>query len=473
MKKLVCICLICSLLLSACSLAMAQAVFLPELEGLNGQTPLELLLHADVKAHMPYDDDRLAQFNALFRHLGLRIRYQAMDGEAWSHVDVLVDDEAVAALDQRETADGMQAQFSCLPDDTYAWNGADGLSLTALLDDQPTYATLFGLDGTEEAWLNDGLALLEAMTASMPEFLKESKNIVNIENMGRSAVKQVLTIPAESAGALAAQLTAIVPEGKLRALLSTLTFSGKQTITLWRSSDGAILRADWTGKTGVSQEDMRNVSLTWKLRRDDQQVRDQLTLRTPRVTGSGRNNVVFSRILKQSEKGSTLKSNLTYEQVVQGKKSILTAEMDLARTVKAGNATVTGSMTVKQQRPDKKDADRIVIKPDVSFTPEGGNALASGVVSVSQYEGSRLEEQADVRLELRQGSWMFWELRPNIVKVNETNVDALRQRVLNGLTVDLVRRLVLLPQEDTLFLSAGIDPTTWNQIVEAAQKALQ
>lgn len=250
-----------------------------------------------------------------------------------------------------------------------------------------------------------------------------------------------------------------------------LIFSGKQTITLWRSVDGAILRADWSGNAGISQEDMRNVSLTWKLRRDDQQVRDQLTLRTPRSSGSGRNNVVLSRILKQTENGSSLKVDLTYEQVVQGKKTVLTAETDLSRKVKDGNASVTGTVTVKQQLPEK--SERITIKPDVIFQTDSADVLAQGVVNVAQYEGSRLEEQADVHLELKHGSWMFWELRPNIVQVSENNVNVLRQRILDGFTVDMVRRLVLLPPEDTLFLSAGIDPATWNQIVEAAQKALQ
>lgn len=471
MKKLVCIGVICLLMMSVCGGALAHATFLPELENVNGQTPLEILLHADVKTHMPFDDARLEQFNALFKHIGLRLRYQAMDGEAWSHVDVLVDDTAVAALDQRETAAGVQAQFSCMPGDTYAWNGAAGMGLTDLLDDQASRITVFGLDGTEEAWLDDGLVLLDAMTKAMPDFLKENKHIVNVENMGKTAFKQVLTIPADSAAGLSVQLTLLAPEGKLEDLLSMLIFSGKQTITLWRSADGAILRADWSGNAGISQEDMRNVSLTWKLRRDDQQVRDQLTLRTPRTSGSGRDNVVFSRILKQSESGSSLKVDLTYEQVAQGKKNVLTAETDLSRKVKDGKASVTGTVTVKQQLPEK--SERITIKPDVIFQTDSADVLAQGVVNVAQYEGSRLEEQADVHLELKHGSWMFWELRPNIVQVSENNINALRQRILDGFTVDMVRRLVLLPPEDMLFLSAGIDPATWNQIVEAAQKALQ
>lgn len=67
----------------------------------------------------------------------------------------------------------------------------------------------------------------------------------------------------------------------------------------------------------------------------------------------------------------------------------------------------------------------------------------------------------------------MWELRSSQITINDETREAEAQKLLNGMTVELVRRLVLLPQEDTLFLSDGLDEDVWQQIVQAAQSALQ
>ena len=76
-------------------------------------------------------------------------------------------------------------------------------------------------------------------------------------------------------------------------------------------------------------------------------------------------------------------------------------------------------------------------------------------------------------LEVRLNDWMSWELQPNVIKVDAGSIEGIRNRILQGATVELVRRLVLLPTEDTAFLSAGLEPDVWQQIVDAAQSALQ
>ena len=38
---------------------------------------------------------------------------------------------------------------------------------------------------------------------------------------------------------------------------------------------------------------------------------------------------------------------------------------------------------------------------------------------------------------------------------------------------DLIRPLVLLPKDDTLYLSADMDEATWQKVVDTAQAALK
>ena len=198
---------------------------------------------------------------------------------------------------------------------------------------------------------------------------------------------------------------------------------------------------------------------------------DDLTLRTPRVKGSGRNNVVLTRTLKETANQATLEASLRYEVLARGVKTVLTGTADLTRDSEEDGQRVTGEVTIQRQQ-GGESAEKLILSPDLTFTPEG-DTLAVGTVQIAQSVGSSLKEQADVRMELRRSDWLIWELRPNVITVVMDNMAGISRRIVQGATVELVRRLVLLPTEDTAFLSAGLEPDVWQQIVDAAQSALQ
>ena len=428
LAAMMCLCL--------CSSAMADARLVPDLEGVYLESePLEMDISVDVQAHMPFDDTRTAQLNAMLGHVSLQVQYQSLGGEIWSRLAVLADGDEVMAVHQRQTGNVEQARFSFLPETTYEWTDGSGISLQTLLGGDES-VQLWGLDGSENTWLDDALPLFDALPGLMPDNLKTTSISTTINGMGKAVEKQVVTISSADVEGLGALLAGLVPEGKLRTLLESLQFSGRQTVTLWRNADGRIIRADYAGNAGVSQEDLREVSLIWRLRRDDEQVLDDLTLRTPRVKGSGRNNVVLTRTLKED------------------------------------GAHLTGEISLQQQV-GEDSADKLVLTPELLLTPGSDAAVAAGKIGVACYVGKSLKEQADVTLEVRLNDWMSWELQPNVIKVDAGSIEGIRNRILQGATVELVRRLVLLPAEDTAFLSAGLEPDVWQQIVDAAQSALQ
>ena len=464
LAAMMCLCL--------CSSAMADARLVPELEGVYLESePLEMDISVDVQAHMPFDDTRTAQLNAMLGHVSLQVQYQSLGGEIWSRLAVLADGDEVMAVHQRQTGNVEQARFSFLPETTYEWTDGSGISLQTLLGGDES-VQLWGLDGSENTWLDDALPLFDALPGLMPDNLKTTSISTTINGMGKAVEKQVVTISSADVEGLGALLAGLVPEGKLRTLLESLQFSGRQTVTLWRNADGRIIRADYAGNAGVSQEDLREVSLIWRLRRDDEQVLDDLTLRTPRVKGSGRNNVVLTRTLKEDGDQSTLDVSLRYEVLAGGVKTVLTGTADLTRQAEEDGAHLTGEISLQQQV-GEDSADKLVLTPELILTPGSDEVVAAGKIGVACYGGKSLKEQADVTLEVRLNDWMSWELQPNVIKVDAGSIEGIRNRILQGATVELVRRLVLLPTEDTAFLSAGLEPDVWQQIVDAAQSALQ
>ena len=462
---LMCLCL--------CAPALADARLVPEMAGVYlASEPLEIDLSVDVQAHMPFDDTRTEQLNAMLSHVSLGMQCQSLGGETWSRLAVLTDGDEVMAVHQRQTDAVEQLRFSFLPGVSYEWPAGSGFSLLGLLGGGEEKTLSVSLDGTEESWLVDGRTLLDALPDIMPDNVRTSSISTTINGMGKAVKKQILTIPSSGTEGLGALLAGYVPEGKLRSLLESLIFSGRQTVTLWRNADGGILRADYAGNAGVSQQDLREVSLVWRMRRDDGQVLDNLTLRTPRVKGSGRNNVVLTRTLTEGDGESALELSLRYEVLAGGVKTVRTCAADLTRTAEEDGAHLTGEVSLQTQTGDES-ADKLVLTPDVVLTPGTEAPVAQGTVGVAQYTGSSLKEQANVSVTVRLNDWMVWELQPNVIQVNEGNMDSIRKRILQESTVALVRRLVLLPQEDTAFLSAGLEPDAWQQIVDAAQSALQ
>lgn len=453
-----------------CMSAAAEGVFIPEMQSWDwDSTPIRVTLQADVQTHMPYDETRTQQLNALIRHMTLKLHSQRLSGESWSRVTLAVDNEDVLSMLLRETTAGAEAQFSTDPYATYTWSAEENLDLTSLLGGE---STDLWINGSEISWMDDALLLFDAMTQTMTEHLTDNKCSITIEKMGTAKRKQVLTIPKSEAEGLAERMAALCPEGELRDALLQTMYSGKQVLTLWRDADGQILRADWAGNAGFSREDLREVSLTWRLCRGDSLTQDELTLKTPRVQGSGRNNLTVSRKVVGQGEEATLTMALTRNVLKDGTKTIDTASFDLKRVTEDGQSHVTGEIDCQRQIGDE-DAGRILIQPDVLFAGTQEEPYVTGQALVSQYQGQKVLEQANITFDAQSAEWMMWELRPSQVVIQAENRDSVAQRLLNGMTVQLVRRMVLLPQEDTLFLSDGLEPAVWQQIVEEAQRALQ
>lgn len=433
--------------------------------------PIEVTLQADVQSHMPYDETRTQQMNALIKHLALQLHFQQHSDEQWSSMSLLVDEETVLSMRQREAIDRTEAQFSVSPYATYWWEQDSDIDLNNLLGG--TADTELWLDGSEMSWMDDALQLFDAMSISMPEYLTDKKYLVTVEDMGKATRKQTIIIPKSAAAELPELLAALSPEGELKELLRQAVFAGRQSLTLWRDENDAILRADWAGQAGMTQEDLREVSLVWRLRRSEEQVRDELTLKTPRVKGSGRNNLTIERVTKQDGDRAHMDMKLVKNTLKNGEKTVVTAEFALDRTTIEGRSHVKGEVSLQHQEGDSSDYLKLVLQPDFVLTGTQETPAMGGLVNAAMYQNKKLLEQANITFSAEQSDWMLWELRSDQQQVNAANQEAVAKQLVKSMAVDLVRRLVLLPGEDTLFLSADLDPEMWKQIVDAAQSALQ
>lgn len=455
--------------------AMAEAVLTPYLALWDDVLTVQMNLGAQVDVHMPFDDTRCEQLNALLSHVTLQLGLMRLEAEEWSRAALCVDGTEAVSLIQRQQGDQTVLRLSCLPEETFATSQAGDASsaLGLLLGEESGDAGLFGLDGTEHAWLDDGYAMLLALEEPLSAWCKESSVKTTVKSMGTARLKRVYTVAKDQAEEFASALIAACPMGKLGTLLSQLTFTGQQKLTVLLTSAGEPLRVDYTGRCGLDAEHQREVTLVWRMRRDNSNL-DELSLKTPAVKGTDRNTLTLSRKLAAKKTGTmSYESKFTYEWVASKKKTTLTGECSLTSVNGKKESELTGSVKLKRQLPDADTTETVKLTPKLVLT---GDPSISGTVLVQEYSGSNVVEQATVSVEIVPGSTLEWALRENVTALDQMdpeNLAALRQRTVNALGGAVIPHLVLLPEEDTLYLSADLPPETWQAVVNAAQQALR
>lgn len=455
--------------------AGAEAVLTPRLALWDDVPAVQMELGADVSVHMPFDEERCGQLNALLKHLTLRLGLIRMEDEEWSRAALCVDGKEAVSFAQRQQDGHTALRVSCLPGETFTTGQAADASsaLGMLLGETGGDMSLFGLDGSEEAWMTDAYALVCSLEEPLSAWCKESAVKTSVKNMGTARIKRSYTVPKDQAEEFASALIAACPMGKLGTLLSGLTFTGQQKLTVLLTKDGTPLRVEYTGKCGPDTKQQRQVTLTWRMRRD-QSTLDELTLKSPAVSGTDRNTLTYSRKLAPKKSGGkSYDSKFTYEWVKDRQKTTLSGECSLTCTEKKSGSTLSGSVKLKRQLPDAKSAETVKLTPDLLLTDD---PAVRGTVLAEVYSGSNIIEQAKISVEIMPGETFDWALGENAVSLDgmdQTSLEELRSRVVSAMGAELIPMLVLLPEEDTLYLSADLPPETWQAIMNAARQALR
>lgn len=455
--------------------ALAEIAFLPGCEDWSlDEIPLELTLSAEVTSYSPFGDDRLPQLTNLLKHLSLRITRQPLVEEVQSTVSVLVDGDETLTLGLQESEQQTLAQFSALPDVTFAGTNP----LAALLGASSEPMSVLGLDGTEAAWLEEGYALLSALEEALAPYLTSETSVkTDIKNMGTARIKQDYTVSKDDAPGLSALLTAACPEGRLRTLLSKLVFSGKQTLRVYRAADGSPLRMEWNGNCGVDADHLRDVNLTWRMRRDDTACRDELSLKSPALKGTDRNTLDWScNILPGKKTGVTMDGKLSYAAVSDKQKTTLSGSFKLTSEETDQGTRVTGEVSITRQLPDEDNASGYKVEPDLLFSGDANMPTIQGTLTVSGIyasgSGTKVADQAILTLDLHRTGYSSWQMRSETVDLTALDAAALEAvglRVKGALSSALIRRLTLLPLEDLDYLFLDLPEESVQAIINAAQ----
>lgn len=463
-------------LIMLASCAAAEITFLPQLKSWTAEEiPLRLKVSAEIISEASSGERRLEQLQALMKHLSLQVDIQQLQDETWSRTHVMVDKAPALTLSMREMKDMTLLQASVLPDTTYQAAAITEDPLSLLVGGGTEDVIFPGMDFSGAVWLKDAEAMLAKLAETLAPYGKPQKVDVAIKNMGKAKVRTTYTIPAEEAARLAELLPPIAGTGALAALVKQLKFSGKQQFLLYHDANDAILKVTYEGRCGISEEDMRDVSLSWSLRRDDDNTRDIFTLKTPALEGNSRNNLTLTRVALANKNGAvTMKLDARMEVVANKQMTSWECEGDLKSVAEEDKTRLTGTFTLKNTAPDDTTT-KLIITPDV-LLGDAETPSVKGNMNVKKVVGSNTVIEAKLKLTLAEGAYFNWDMTPNTLQMenlSKKELASLQEKLASGAVTSLVRHIALLPREDTLYLFDGLDEQTMEKIIDISRKALQ
>lgn len=464
------IAVLCAALLLLPAASLGEARLLPQLDAWRLDTiPVSVTLSAQVGAMAEFDQTRTDQINALLRHISLVLYQQQGMQETWGKAALQVDGREALSLTMTDNGTLAQAQLSCIDDTTYT--SASGRTVGEWLLGAERDVGGDIADSFNAVWLADGYRMLDSLPNVLHDFCTEKSVKTTISKMGTARLKQTISIPADNAAMLTETMASLCAEQETTAVMAGTVYSGKQKFELWRDADGQLLKAVYTGNCGADEEHLRKVTLTWLMRRDDDNTRDDISVKSPAVKGTDRNTVIFKRTETIDKNGTVkLTAELTNNQILDKVKTIRHGSAKLNATAAADGVLLDGEISVGLEQDE--DTDWTIIRPALTFAND--RIGAAGTVQLETRVNKRVTAQVDVTVDLREGDYFEWLLMERSV-----DMDALMANGGYEIAVDeigaaaataLIRQLVQLPYEDTLFLSAGLDEATWQMIVDAAKK---
>lgn len=473
-KLLLSLCILLMLLPLGSSLA-DEAVFLSAQP--RSGAPLEMQVQARLIEHMPFDEVRTGWLNDLLAHITFTVRSQSLDGERWSQLSLRVDDDEALGITDCTGNGGSQVQLSVLPDVIYTRSAGEETALDTLLGEAVSAGGLYGLDGSEVAWREDGEALLYAVQDACAEQMTNRAYRETITSYTTVARRKTLSVASEDAEAFRETLLSLCPEGNLRDLLAALVFSGKQTLTLYTLEDGTIIQATHAGRMGTDEDHLRQVNITWKMLRKDYLVKDDLSIKSPSVSDSSSTDydtITYARRLEEKDGTAALTSSFSWKRRVEKRITTTSGTLSLNRATLTEGEQVTGTVTLTLDPPLEDNEESTALTVDLLFP--GSPDTLSGTVNVTQKYNGKVRESAELTLRLQPCEAFTFALTGSeqpLDGMEEDALAALRETLQQRAAAAIVRPLVLLPREETYFFSYELPDESWQRIVDAAQAGVQ
>lgn len=405
----------------------------------------------EIKKLAQFDENRTEQLNRLIRHIGIDI---SLDGDL-SSTGILVDGKEIVSFLQKDLDDRTERIYSFEPktvregknDDTET----DGDDFTVFLEQILLKAGRY---------MDEFYPLFAAAPEAFADRSRKEGTELRFSGFGKAVQRVTISFPANYVQEnFPEALAGLARTESFKAYINGLTFSGNQKIGLLYDENGKIVRINYDGKVGKTPETLRKVTLVWKVLREENHLKDSISLKTPAVTGADKDNISLERDLD-----STDGSAGTYTWDVQidhraGKEDVkqtrFTAELNDTESV------ISGSMEYSYKRNGKNPKLRIF--PEIRKEKDGEY---KGTLEIADYSGKIEKNRFLAQVQLQKGADVRWpetELRK--AETDQSGEPAEQQDPEETIAGMLIQKLFELPEEDLAYFSNEIPADLWLELI--------
>ena len=450
--------------------ALGETEFLPVLET-DGVT-LAGEITGNFVSLMPYDDVRLDELNGLLDHMSLNFSAKETADEKMTSIALLVNGDEAVGYTETVTEDGSSLALSCMKDTVYTTSGSETAS-SQLLGEMSVY-DFCGLELADETILEDAVTLLYGLIDAYEGSMTIRSESNQISGFTTASKRKTLSIASADKEEFWQNLLSICPEGKLTDVLSSVKPGGKQTITLYTKDDGTVVKMTWTGRVSAEGGTARDMSFTWRMIHRDDLIKDAVSLKTPCPEGKGTdyNTLTLERKITIEGDKAVCDATWSYNTKISKKVSELSGEAKLTKVEGDGEMRLTGSVSSARKLPTDEESHKLQLTVDLVIAPE--TPEIAGTVKADTYTGKKLQTAMDLVITLAAdwtGDWVTDEGQLTTVQLETMDTGSLislKEKISRRMNKALLARLVLLPKEDTLFLSRELTDKQWMDIQDAA-----
>ena len=413
--------------------------------------PVEILLSVRVN-HLPqFSDERTESLNRLLSHLAFRIR---TDGTRMN-ISIEADGTCGPSLFQTRNHGQMIRYYSCDSEYAYAYpiDGSDG--------DADFGSALASVDQYEKmlVFIREFYTLFSTMAGLYDEDSGISKVQIRFKDYGTAVKRRTLSLSEhflqdEKAASIQQQANA----SGIGEYLSCLVFSGRQRFTFLSDENDGLMKVNYTGKAGISTDSIRSVNLEWKCLRGDCSLKDVITLTSPSVQGSDRDNYQVERIWAwQPDQPETLEIKAEQDRV----RERVRTRTQLVLNLRSDEGNTSGSLTE-------------------TIMTGGTKSITSAQIAISRTDDEEYNGTLEIETELGKIEKDHFSLQfavsytepledPDVLPVLDADTQstaALKQK----LAAELLPLLISLPEEDLDYLLKDLPDSFTDQLTDNGQK---
>ena len=389
-----------------------------------------------------FGKERTENLNRLLKHIGISV---TLDGDL-SETYLSLDGETVFSYVEKDAGSDMRTVYSFDPDTVYIRNRENGNGFTGFLEDH-----FFSLN----RMLDDLYPVFERSAEAFSAFSKSSAANLNFRGYGKGVRKVTIALPTQYVSEqYPGVIAGLAGTKESRKFLEKLLFNGPQKIILLYDQSDRLLRINYDGEAGLTEDSMRKVSIVWRCTRGEDGKKDNLSLKTPAKKGYD-------------------KYNLTYERsIIPAETSGYTADWDLQIDLKEGEIKKKVSFTAALSEAENRLDGKIIfqekqegLETKITVIPaleKENNGVYGGTIEIASNSGKIVTSSVTAQVRLSTASE-----KPVMPGEPETKATGDTDLIQDRISSILIRKLLSLPAEDTLFFSTDIPADIWNSILQS------